>query len=107
MKGLPRELYGAPREIREPMTHKEPPTILPEHDALIAAMIEHCAETMGFHPPEWTENRSRFLEAPWIFSHQRRTLYNAPGPFIRHGVLFDWTELNGRGGEKHLWNVRP
>ena len=68
-------------------------------DAFIAAVVEDEAATRGVPAPRWTDEPSRFVRPLWYLSDNRALhaweLANAPGAFVRHGVLAAREELAG------------
>ena len=70
-------------------------------DAAIGASIEHACLAHGCEPPEWTDQKDRFLERakvllrPWCDN----VACHLPAPFTRRGVLLDARELDARTGD--------
>lgn len=76
-------------------------------DSFLAAIVEHIARLHDHPVPAWVDEPGRFLERPWVVAETRLAGWDsvlfAPAAFIRHGVLPDPRDLDGRGGEKHEW----
>ena len=89
------------------MTTPRPPLGTPHWDALIAAVVEHLSEVLGFPKPEWTAEPERYLDEPWIGGIGPKSwseaLHAAPAAFLRHGAFIDPRSLNERGGETVPW----
>jgi transcriptional regulator with XRE-family HTH domain len=76
-----------------------PPSLTGETrwDALIAAVVEDESATRDVPPPDWTNEKRRFVRPLWYLSDNKALhaweLATAPGAFIRHGVLAARAEL--------------
>ena len=107
VSGIPRELYGTTPAERVRMTRPKPPPAGRPWDALIAAVVEHCADLLRFEKPAWTDDPERYLDRPWIGGPGTRTwtesLHAVPAAFLRHGVFIDPRRLDARGGETCVW----
>jgi transcriptional regulator with XRE-family HTH domain len=66
-------------------------------DALLAAVVEDECARRSLAPPRWTNDPTRFAKPIWFLSKVRELhgweLANAPGAFVRHGVLAAEQEL--------------
>jgi transcriptional regulator with XRE-family HTH domain len=76
-----------------------PPSLTGETrwDALIAAVVEDESATRDVPPPDWTNEKRRFVRPLWYLSDNKALhaweLATAPGAFVRHGVLAARAEL--------------
>ena len=103
---LPRSLMGLDRERRIELLAERPPMTGTPWDVLLAAMVEHVCELHDLEPPAWSQEPERFLDIPHFFTNRYRygeTMVYAPAAFLRHGALANARDLDGRGGEKHVW----
>ncbi len=76
-----------------------PPSLTGEArwDALLAAVVEDECARKNVAPPRWTSDPRRFTKPFWYLSKVPTLhdweLANAPGAFVRHGVLAAEEEL--------------
>lgn len=66
-------------------------------DAFIAAVVEDESATRDVAPPHWANEGGRFVRPLWYLSDNKALhaweLANAPGAYVRHGVLAAKEEL--------------
>ena len=111
IRDLPRRFHQLTSELQV-RALAEPPRPIedPRWKAYLAAVAEHIAILHGYDPPEWSQQDDCFLDIPWVPADNRvvraESLLNAPAAFARHGVFPDPSELDRRGGEKHVWLER-
>ena len=65
---LPRSLMGLDRERRIELLAERPPLTGTPWDVLLAAMVEHVCELHDLEPPEWSQERERFVAIPHFFT---------------------------------------
>lgn len=107
MHDVPRRFHQLTRELQIVALRDPPPLTHTRWDALLAAVTEHIAPLHAHPVPEWVHEPGRFLDLPWVIASVPAiavaSVLNAPAAFIRHGVFPDPRDLDGRGGEKHVW----
>jgi hypothetical protein len=66
-------------------------------DALIAAVVEDESATRDVPPPNWTNEKRRFVRPLWYLSDNKALheweLATAPEALVRHGVIAARDEL--------------
>lgn len=103
---LPRRFHAASPDVRARCLADPPPLTSTRWDALLAAVAEHVAILHGCSIPSWCDEPERHLRIPWAPLSElsggapSSAWIDAPGAFVRHGVLIDPASLDARGGER-------
>ena len=106
VKNISRQFHNAQESERQMVLQNAPPLTGTAWDALMAAVIEHLAETHGYARPAWVNEVERFADEPVRMLPEYLTPADAlrcPAAFLRHGTLIDPRSLSRRNGEVTDW----
>lgn len=105
IRQLQRAFHAGTDADRRSMLAVRPRMTGTKWDAVAAASVEHTAITHGYDLPEWTEEDERFLSRPTraIGVWNGADIAVQPGPFLRHGIIVDARDLDGRTGDGRKW----
>ncbi len=103
---LPRRFHAASRELQASSLREPPRLTGTKWDALLAAVVEHFAICHDHPVPEWCNDPERSLRIYWQPipaygpSFPGFVYRDAPGAFLRHGVIVAGWEFSEREGHR-------
>ncbi len=106
ISALPRRFHSTSRERQGLALRQAPRLTGTKWDALLAAVAEHMALTHDHPVPAWCDEPERFLRIPWMPIPAYGPRFpgmiwrDAPGAFLRHGLLVSSRELGPREGHR-------
>lgn len=106
VKNVSRQFHNAEEPDRRKLLETPPILTGTAWDALMAAVIEHLAETHGYTRPTWVDEPERFADEPVGMLPEYLTdadTLRCPAAFLRHGALIDPRSLDRRNGEETEW----
>ena len=106
VKNVSRRFHNTGEDERQLLLQTAPRLTGTAWDALMAAVIEHLAETHGYTRPAWVDQAERFADEPAYMLPKYLTQGEAlrcPAAFLRHGTFIDPRSLDRRNGEENEW----